>query len=48
MPSIRSSALERRALLIKTIVLLSKIMPLCSRCVKKKLLCVIIAALSSH
>ena len=48
MPSIRFLVFKHRALLILTIISLSEIMPLYSRCVKKELLYITIAAPSSH
>ena len=44
MPFIRSLASKRRAYVVAVIFLLSEIMPMCSRCTKKKLVCVAIAA----
>ena len=48
MPFIRSSAFKRWAKLVSTIILLGEIMPSYSRCIKRRLLCVVIAALSSR
>ena len=48
MPFIRSLAFKHRARIVKTIVLLSKIMPSYSYCVEKKLLYIAITALSSR
>ena len=48
MPPIRSLASKRRAYVIAVILLLGEIMPMCSRCAKKKLVCVIIIAPSSR
>ena len=48
MPFIRSLASERRAYIIAVILLLSKIMPSYSYCEEKKLVYIIIIALSSH
>ena len=48
MPFIRFTAFKRRTYVVKTIVLLSKIIPSYSRCVKKKLLYVVIVAPSSR
>ena len=47
-PPIKFFALERRALLVLIIISLSKIMPLCSYCVKKKLLYIVIPILFSR
>ena len=44
MPLVRSLASERRAYIVAVIFLLSKIMPTCSRCVLKGLVCVTIIA----
>ena len=44
MPPIRSSASNRRAYTVAVILLLSEIMPSCSRCEEKKLVCVAIIA----
>ena len=44
MPLIRSLVSKRRTHVIAVILLLGEIMPICSRCTKKKLVCVIIAA----
>ena len=48
MPPIRSSAFKRCAYIVAIILLLSEIMPTCSRCVSKGLVYVIITALSSR
>ena len=48
MPFIRSLAFKRFACVVSVILLLSEIMPLYSHCTKKKLVCVIIIALSSR
>ena len=48
MPPIKFTASKRHTYIVKTIVLLSKIMPSCSRYIKKKLLYIAIAALSSR
>ena len=48
MPFVRSLAFKHRALLILIIISLSEIMPLCFCYIKKKLLYITIAALSSH
>ena len=48
MPPIRSSVFKRRAKLVSTIILLGEIMPSCSRYIKRRLLYIIITALSSH
>ena len=48
MPFIRSLASKRCTKLISTIISLNKIMPSCSRCVKRKLLYIAIVALSSR
>ena len=48
MPPIRSLASERRAYIVTVILLLSEIMPICSRYTKKKLICVAIITPSSH
>ena len=45
MPPVRSSASKRRAYVITVIFLLSEIMPTCSRCVLKGLVCIVIIAL---
>ena len=45
---IRSLASKCRAKLISTIILLGKIMPLYSHCVKRRLSCVVIIALSNR
>ena len=44
MPPIRFLASKRRAYIVAVILLLSEIMPTCSRCVLKGLVCVIIIA----
>ena len=44
MPPVRSSASKRRAYIVAVILLLSKIMPMCSCYTKKKLVYIIIAA----
>ena len=44
MPFIRSLASKRRAYIVAIILLLGKIMPTCSRCVSKGLVCVVIIA----
>ena len=48
MPPIRSSASKHRAYIVAVILLLNEIMPICSCCAEKKLVCVIIAALFSR
>ena len=48
MPPIRSLASKRRAYTVAVILLLSEIMPICSCCAKKKLICVAIIAPSGH
>ena len=48
MPPIRYLASERRTYIISVILLLSEIMPLYSHYAKKKLVYIIIIALSSH
>ena len=48
MPSVRFLAFKRHAYIVTVILLLSEIMPICSRCAKKKLVCVAIIAPSSH
>ena len=48
MPFVRSTVSKYYTLLVLTIVLLGEIMPLYSCCTKKKLLYIIIVALSSH
>ena len=45
MPLIRSLASKRRAHIVAVIFLFSEIMPSCSHCEEKKLVCIIIAAL---
>ena len=47
MPPIRSLVSERRAYTVAVILLLSKIMPSCSCCKEKKLVCVTIVAFFS-
>ena len=42
MPPIRSSASKRCAYIVAVILLLSEIMPTCSRCVLKGLVCIVI------
>ena len=44
MPSVRSLASKRRAYIVVLIFLLGEIMPTCSRCAKKRLVCITIAA----
>jgi len=46
MPLIRSSASDHYNWLITTILSLSKVMPSCSHCVEKALMCVVIASLT--
>jgi hypothetical protein len=48
MPLIRSTTSKHRAYVIAVILLLSKIMPTCSRYTEKGLVYIIIAASSSH
>ena len=48
MPLIRSLASERRTYIVAVIFSLSKIMPTCSCCVLKGLVCIIIMALLSR
>ena len=48
MPSIRFLVSKRHAHIVAVILLFSKIMPFCSRCKEKKLVCVIIIALFSR
>ena len=48
MPFIRSSASKRWAKLVSTIILLGEIMPSCSYYIKRRLLYIAIAALSSY
>ena len=48
MPPIRSSSSAYYTKLVAVILLLSKIMPSCSYCKEKKLVCVAIMAFSSH
>ena len=48
MPFIRSLVFKRYTYIISVIFLLSEIMPIYSRCTKKKLVCITIIALSSH
>ena len=48
MPFIRYLASKRRTYIIAVILLLGEIMPMCSRCTKKKLVYIIIAAPFSH
>ena len=48
MPPIRYMVSKRHARVVKIIVLLSKIIPSCSRCIKKKLLYIAIIVLSSY
>ena len=48
MPSIRSLASKRRAYIVAVILLLSKIMPSCFRCIEKRLFYITILALSSR
>ena len=48
MPLIRSLASERYACTVAVILLLSEIMPSCSCCEEKKLVCVAIVALFSR
>ena len=48
MPPIRSSALECYALLVLLIFLLSEIIPTCSWCTKKQLLCITIVTPTSR
>ena len=48
MPPIRSLVSKCRAYIVLVILLLGEIMPIYSRCVKKKLVYIIIAALFSH
>ena len=48
MPFIRSLASKRHAYTEAVILLLSEIMPSCSCCKEKKLVCVVIIAPSSH
>ena len=48
MPLIKSLASERCAYIVFIILSLGEIMPLYSRCAKKKLVCVIIITLSSR
>ena len=45
MPFIRSLVSKRRTYIIAVILLLGEIMPSCSRCAEKKLVCIIIIAL---
>ena len=44
MPLVRSLASKRRACVVAVILLLGKIMPTCSRCVLKGLVCIAIIA----
>ena len=44
MPPVRSLASKRRAYIVAVILLFSKIMPTCSHCVLKGLVCIIIIA----
>ena len=48
MPFIKSFMSKRRAHVIAIILLLSEIMPTCSRCVSKELVCIAIIAPSSR
>ena len=48
MPFIRSSASERWAKLVSTIILLGEIMPSCLYYIKRRLLYIILTALFSH
>ena len=48
MPPIRSLASKCYAYTMAVILLLGEIMPFCSCCEKKKLVCIIIAVPSSH
>ena len=48
MPSVKATASKRHARIVKTIVLLSKIIPSCSHYMEKKLLYIIIAVLFSY
>ena len=48
MPFIRFLASKRHAYIVAVILLLSKIMPMCSYYTKKKLVCVIIMASFSY
>ena len=48
MPFIRSLVFKRCTHIVLVILLLSKIMPMCSRCTEKKLVCVIIIAPFSY
>ena len=48
MPPVRSLIFKRHVYIIAVILLLSEIMPICSRCVLKKLVYIIIAALFSR
>ena len=48
MPLIRFLTFKRRAKLVSTIILLGEIMPFYSYCIKRRLLYIIITALSSH
>jgi hypothetical protein len=48
MPPIRSLASERRACTVAVILLLGEIMPSCSRCEEKKLVCIVITAPSGR
>ena len=48
MSFVRSLASERCAYIVAVILLLSEIMPTCSYCTEKKLVCIIIAALFSR
>ena len=44
MPPVRSLASERRTHVVAVILLLGEIMPTCSRCVSKGLVCITIIA----
>ena len=48
MPFIKSSAFKRRLRLVSLILFFSKIMPLCSCCMKKRLSYIAISALSGR
>ena len=48
MPPIRSLVSKRRAYIVAVILLLSEIIPSCSRCEEKKLVYIIIVALFSR
>ena len=48
MPFIRFLASKRRTYIVAVILSLSEIIPMCSRCAKKKLVCVAIIALFNY